>query len=76
MQRELSGLGTEGYVVRSIKTGSQLTIVIASQSDIGALYGTFHFLRLMQTLQSIENINISEKPHLRLRVLDHWDNLD
>jgi len=76
MQRELSGLGTEGYVVRSIKIGSQLTIVIASQSDIGALYGTFHFLRLMQTLQSIENINISERPHLRLRVLDHWDNLD
>jgi alpha-glucuronidase len=30
----------------------------------------------MQTLQSIENINISEKPRLRLRVLDHWDNLD
>jgi len=76
MQGELSRLGTEGYVVRSIKTGSQLTIVIASNTDVGALYGTFHFLRLMQTLQSIENINISEKPHLRLRVLDHWDNLD
>jgi alpha-glucuronidase len=30
----------------------------------------------MQTVQFIENINISEKPRLRLRVLDHWDNLD
>src|ERR1043166_6588587 len=76
LSRELPELGPEGYVVRAIKSGPQSTIVIASQSDLGALYGTFHFLRLMQTLQSIENINIIEKPRLRLRVLDHWDNLD
>jgi alpha-glucuronidase len=76
LSRELSELGPEGYVVRSIRSGQYSTVVIASQSDIGALYGTFHFLRLMQTFQSIENINISEKPRLRLRVLDHWDNLD
>jgi len=76
LSRELSELGDEGYVVRSIKAGVRSSIVIASQTDIGALYGTFHFLRLMQTLQSIENINVREKPRLRLRVLDHWDNLD
>ena len=76
LSRELSELGPEGYVVRSIKSGQYPTVVIASQSDLGALYGTFHFLRLMQTLRSIENINISEKPRLHLRVLDHWDNLD
>ena len=76
LSRQLVELGPEGYVIRSIRSGSQPTIVIASQSDVGALYGTFHFLRLMQTLQSIENINVSDKPRLRLRVLDHWDNLD
>lgn len=74
--RELSELGNEGYVVRTIQRGSHPTIVIASQSDVGALYGTFHFLRLLQTLHPIENINISDKPRLRLRVLNHWDNLD
>src|SRR5262245_28495431 len=74
--RELSELGPEGYVVRSVKAGSHTTVVIASQTDVGALYGTFHFLRLMQTLQSIANINVNDKPRLRLRVLDHWDNLD
>jgi alpha-glucuronidase len=74
--RELSPLGPVGYIVRSIKAGAHQTVVITSETDVGALYGTFHFLRLMQTLQSIENINVSEKPRLRLRVLDHWDNLD
>jgi alpha-glucuronidase len=76
LTHELSALGNEGYVVRTIQRGSHPTILIASQSDVGALYGTFHFLRLLQTLHPIENINISDKPRLRLRVLNHWDNLD
>ena len=75
-ENELLKLGTEGYLIRSTKIGSHAAIVIASQTDMGALYGTFHFLRLMQTLQPIANLNVSESPRLRLRVLDHWDNLD
>ena len=75
-EHELSKLGTEGYLIRSTKIGSNAAIVIASQTDVGALYGTFHFLRLMQTLQPMVNLNVSESPRLRLRVLDHWDNLD
>jgi len=76
LSRELSALGPEGYIVRSIKRGSQPGIIIASLTDVGALYGSFYFLRLVQTLQPIENLNISQSPRLRLRVLDHWDNLD
>src|SRR6476659_3791695 len=52
-ETELSRLGTEGYLIRSTKIGSNAAIVIASQTDVGALYGTFHFLRLMQTLQPL-----------------------
>jgi alpha-glucuronidase len=33
-------------------------------------------LRLLQTLEPIDDLNISEKPRLQLRILDHWDNLD
>jgi alpha-glucuronidase len=43
---------------------------------VGALYGTFHFLRLLQTLQPIDTLDVSEKPRLGLRIIDHWDNLD
>src|SRR6185369_16258826 len=75
-ENELSKLGAEGYLIRSTKIGSNAAIVVASQTDTGALYGTFHFLRLMQTLQPIVNLNVSESPRLQLRVLDHWDNLD
>jgi alpha-glucuronidase len=50
--------------------------VIASDGEIGALYGVFHFLRLMQTLQPINRLDVTQKPRVQLRMLDHWDNLD
>ncbi len=74
--KQLTELGPEGYVIRSTRIGSHSTIVIASQSDVGALYGSFAFLRLLQTQQPISNLKVSESPRLRLRILDHWDNLD
>jgi alpha-glucuronidase len=75
-QRELMALGPEGFRIRSIKSSRRSVIVIASNGETGALYGAFHFLRLMQTLQPLSNLDVMEKPLLKLRVLDHWDNLD
>ena len=40
------------------------------------MYGAFHFLRLLQTAQSIAHLDLREAPHIKLRVLNHWDNLD
>jgi alpha-glucuronidase len=74
--RQLDTLGTEGFVIRSVKNGSRSVTVIASATDTGVLYGTFHFLRLLQTLHPIDKLNITEKPRLKLRVLNHWDNLN
>jgi alpha-glucuronidase len=74
--RQLSALGPEGFVIRPARIGQRPVIVIASEGETGALYGAFHFLRLMQTLQPIDNLNVRERPRLLLRVLDHWDNLD
>jgi alpha-glucuronidase len=75
-ERELTALGPEGFRIRSVKLGRHVATVIASIGEVGTLYGAFHFLRLMQTLQSINRLDVNQKPGLRLRVLDHWDNLD
>ncbi len=75
-EQPLTALGAEGFRIRSVKLGGRFVTVIASSSEVGALYGAFHFLRLLQTLQPIANLNISQKPRLQLRVLNHWDNLD
>lgn len=75
-QAQLAQLGPEGFRIRSLKFGAHSVTVIASNGEIGALYGTFHFLRLMQSLQPINKLDVSQKPRLQLRMLDHWDNLD
>jgi alpha-glucuronidase len=74
--RQLADLGAEGFRIRSVKVAGRSVTVIASSSEVGALYGAFYFLRLMQTLQPLGNLNVSQSPRLQLRVLNHWDNLD
>lgn len=71
---DTTGLGEEGYLIYSNSAGTRLRIT--ARTDKGVLYGTFHFLRLLQTRQSLENLRIRSQPRLRLRLLNHWDNLD
>ena len=73
---ELARAGREGYVIRSAMLGGRAVTVIAANSDIGVLYGAFHFLRLLQTGQGSQTFDLASQPRTQLRVLDHWDNLD
>src|SRR6185312_4969714 len=72
----LTALGPEGYLIRSVSLGGHPVTVIAANSDIGVLYGSFAFLRLIQTRQALARLDIASKPDIQIRALDHWDNLD
>ena len=71
-KEELNNIGNEGFI---IKTRPGKTIITAN-TDIGVLYGVFHFLRLMQTQQIVLNLHIISSPKIKLRILNHWDNLN
>ncbi len=73
---DLNRLGEEGYVIRSLLYKNHPVTVIAANKPAGVLYGVFHFLRLIQTEESISNLNIQSKPRIKKRVLNHWDNLN
>jgi len=73
---DLNAVGDEGFIVRSARIGKQPVTVIASNREVGALHGVFHFLRLMQTAQPIDRLDIAEQPALQLRLMNHWDNLN
>jgi alpha-glucuronidase len=75
-KERLAAIGNEGFLIRSARVGSHAVTVIAANTDIGVTYGAFHFLRLIQTGAPIANLDVSARPRLRLRLLDHWDNLD
>jgi alpha-glucuronidase len=69
-------LGREGYRIRSGVTRGIRVTTISANSDIGVLYGTFSLLRMMQTRQPIDRLDVCSTPKLPLRVLNNWDNLD
>jgi alpha-glucuronidase len=76
LQLGLDAAGDEGFVIRSREISGRPVFVIAANSDVGVLYGTFHFLRLIQTQAPLDQLEIASRPRTKLRVLDHWDNLD
>lgn len=73
---DLRAVGDEGYLIRSSTIANHRVTVIAANTETGALYGTFHFLRLMQTGQPIGRLDIAERPSLQVRLMNHWDNLN
>ena len=73
---DLAGLGPEGFILRSVTLDGHRATAIAANTDAGVLYGTFQFLRLLQTRQPVEHLRLRSSPRVRHRVLNHWDNLD
>jgi alpha-glucuronidase len=67
-----SEIDAEGYTI----TNSGKGISIIGGDANGALYGVFHFLKLIKQKKDISNLNIIENPRTVLRLLNHWDNLD
>jgi alpha-glucuronidase len=74
--RQLTTLGEEGYIIRSVSLAGHSHIVIAAATEKGILYGVFHFLRLLQTHQPLQTLDITSIPAYHYRILDHWDNLN
>jgi alpha-glucuronidase len=72
----LQSVGGDGFLIRSMLVNGARVIVIAASRDVGALYGAFHLLRLLQTNRSLGGLNVASTPKVQLRMLDHWDNLD
>ena len=72
----LSGIAQEGYCLRTDRQHGINATTIAANDEVGALYGAFALLRMIQTRQPIEHLDLCSSPKLALRMLNHWDNLD
>jgi len=72
----LAALGDEGYRVGQVTLGSRRVLLVTANTDRGVLYGSFALLRHLQTGGSIDRIDLTSTPRVKLRVLNHWDNLD
>ena len=75
LRLNLSGVGNEGYVILGTAVQGHTAIVIAANTDVGVLHGAFAYLRLLQTQQALDP-DIVSAPKIKLRLLNHWDNLN
>ena len=76
LDEKAKSIGKEGFMITSTKLNGKKIILIAANEDAGILYGSFHFLRILQTHTSIQELDIVSSPKIKLRLLNHWDNLD
>lgn len=76
IRQQLASLGPEGYYIGYLSSGDDSPLIIAANTDAGALYGTFHLLRLLQASGELSGLPITEAPRIKHRLLNHWDNLD
>ena len=72
----LAALGDEGYRVGQVTIGGRRVLLVTANTDRGVLYGSFALLRHLQTGGSLDRIALTSSPRVKLRVLNHWDNLD
>lgn len=71
-----TGLNDEGYLIRPVTLGGRRVVLVTGKTDHGVLYGAFALLRWVQTGHAVRAANFSSNPATKLRLLNHWDNLD
>lgn len=76
LRDKLKDTGAEGFLIFTTTVNQKKCTVIAANTDLGVLYGVFHFLRLLQTNKNIDTLSILSVPKIKLRLLNHWDNLN
>jgi alpha-glucuronidase len=70
-KQNISPLNDEGFILNN--EGGKVFII--AKTDIGLLYGMFHLLRFMGMNTPVNRFNAIEEPKIKLRMLNHWDNL-
>ncbi len=69
-------LGREGYALRRTTWRGLPVTLIAANTDLGLLYGSFAWLRAAQTGADLARLDQRAAPQVGLRLLNHWDNLE
>jgi alpha-glucuronidase len=72
----LAAVGPEGYIVELADLDGAEVVVVAGNTELGALYGSFALLRHLQMHRSLAGLALTSSPRIKNRILNHWDNLD
>jgi len=74
--QEREEINRDGFLIKHYDSGPKEGLVITAKTYRGLLYGVFHFFRLLQEKRELRKLNLLENPDNKLRIINHWDNLD
>lgn len=69
-------LNDDGYVIKTVTSRDEKQVFLVGKRGSGVLYAVFHLLRLMQSRNNLQHLDIVENPKNQLRMLNQWDNMD
>ena len=75
-EAQISELGDEGYRILRTKARKKTVTLIVAKQEQGLLYGSFALLQHLMRQQPLSELQLQSSPSVKLRVLNHWDNLD
>jgi alpha-glucuronidase len=75
-QVEIKDLGEDGYWMGPIEVDGKSHYAIIGNRPVGVLYGVYNLIKSIQTETFDKSLLISDYPKVKLRMLNHWDNLD
>lgn len=75
-QIKIKNLGEDGFWIGKIEVNGESYLSIVGNRPVGVLYGAFNWLKSIQTGTFNSNTEITESLKVKLRMLNHWDNLD
>lgn len=65
-------ISAEGYQL----TADEYSLSLRAADESGLLYGVFHILRQIAIEKPLAELTLMSQPDIKLRMLNHWDNLD
>ncbi|TXE10280.1 alpha-glucuronidase family glycosyl hydrolase [Algoriphagus aquimarinus] len=75
-QAEIKALGDDGYWRGNIELDGKSFYTIVGNQPVGVLYGVYNWLNSIQSNTFDKFAELSDSPKIKLRMLNHWDNLD
>jgi alpha-glucuronidase len=75
-QAEIKALGEDGYWTGPIEIEGKNYFSIIGNTPKGVLYGTYYWIKTVQTNTFNKTTEFSDSPKVKVRMLNHWDNLD
>ncbi len=75
-QAEIRQLGEDGFWYGEIEFQGKSYFTIVGNRPVGVLYGLFDWLKSIQSETFDRTVQRSDSPKVKLRMLNHWDNLD